>query len=1333
MGSSTAPLAMENSSESNIQVSNDMGASDTEMQEDGSDVLLDDGVISNNLIETEKSQQVISTKSYNQATEHLSYNGISSDSKKIIVMNSQITNGENNQENITVEPEQVEQIFSRNRNRWYTNEEVASILTNFSSHPEWQTNELQVRPKSGAVLLYSREKVRYRQDGYCWKKRKNGRTTREDHMKLKVQGIECIYGCYVHSAILPTFHRRCYWLLENPDIVLVHYLNQPQDDQNKMILTFNSSALEADTRRAWTNEEIIEEIGSVFGGISQIQHTLNLNFPSGATEQSLVSDSNNVLAHTDQSSSQLLVGNTSANNEPSSFNQEKSSNTEIVPCANNDRSTSTLKDNNGESERIKTTEEYSNMIESRVSGDNYIVSGIKCDTNGDGNNNDNDRDTTTRSIIEDDDEMIVQDTNNHINDQKVPQSIRSDERGHQESDSCEDSSRSEHRGLFISSNTIDPMAYEFNNGGSNQQQHQQNHQNHQQQDHRTNTTSSISADRDEVKINTDTRNLCDQLMDQSSCSPVTQIYNKIVDDIETYALPIEPNQFGHHHVHQHHEHHEIESMDVSESPNDGTKLDRRHSSQLSAELGDCTHISNNDQHKHHHHHHPLVSDEAHSIQANGMPRRLELNGGNQSDCSAVDLVSCDLFGEMNQEDADQHVNTNAGDDILLSEFELTASDGVAGHVPNDLVGTNSTVDGLRHGDDLRDLMMGISCPDGDGTSPTSNLLVDTSTLDLFNFKTTTLEQRQNHQHQLDIKSTTSDTDTLNRLSPIASLVPRCNSTDNALQRLDHHHQYQQQHHHHQMHHMSNHYLNTTTTQFGDLASTFSEFQQNYTHNYQSFGNNNNNVITGNLEHHRSTANSTNPSNSTSCSPSPSSSSLLASGLTSSSTGTGNGSGGNTTLDSGVANQSSSIATRSNDLELGSSQHCSSSLSSTNSGAAFMKLPLQQRQHSEQKEPSNNVLSTLLPKALSLDGSDLSNTGYSQLTPNHHHHHQQHHHQYIHTQQHSRGITSPLVGAYASHHYNGNNTTNIGTCSNQNSNLQHQQLVPSSIDLGRAGSGVNGGQSRLQRQSFNQSSMTHRHIRGSHREADIVGFRNIYQRPSVPSLSSEMTTSPLVGGFYSTKSANGQSGLSQSMLQQRSGSIATTGYLTHHQHYGSNTMEYSKLQTQSIVTNSRLIPILDYVPNWSICTGGTKVLIIGNWSEIVMTLDSNVDRPQHIFTDDMRQMQLMNDNFHALFDEIIVPATLIQNNVLRCHAPMRDPGFVALRVVYKSTIISEQVLFEMRGPPASTAAGAASIVIPDAGTSTTTTTTTTTLSSSATTTPTECNMGTETTSANANKS
>uniref|UniRef100_A0A1I8NWK5 CG-1 domain-containing protein n=1 Tax=Stomoxys calcitrans TaxID=35570 RepID=A0A1I8NWK5_STOCA len=78
-------------------------------------------------------------------------------------------------------------------------------------------------------------------------------------MKLKVQGTECIYGCYVHSAILPTFHRRCYWLLQNPDIVLVHYLNVPYPDDNKMAVIAPSISLWGD-KKEWTKEELVSQL-----------------------------------------------------------------------------------------------------------------------------------------------------------------------------------------------------------------------------------------------------------------------------------------------------------------------------------------------------------------------------------------------------------------------------------------------------------------------------------------------------------------------------------------------------------------------------------------------------------------------------------------------------------------------------------------------------------------------------------------------------------------------------------------------------------------------------------------------------------------------------------------------------------------------------------------------------------------------------------------------------------------------------------------------------------------------------------------------------------------
>ncbi|CAL1269615.1 unnamed protein product [Larinioides sclopetarius] len=171
------------------------------------------------------------------------------------------------EESRPVLPESLESIpkadyFPNQRHRWNTNEEIASLLISFERHEDWLSKEVKIRPKSGSMLLYSRKRVRYRRDGYCWKKRKDGKTTREDHMKLKVQGTECIYGCYVHSAILPTFHRRCYWLLQNPDIVLVHYLNVPYSDDNKLLVTPSLSYC-AD-KKEWTKEELVSQLKPMF-------------------------------------------------------------------------------------------------------------------------------------------------------------------------------------------------------------------------------------------------------------------------------------------------------------------------------------------------------------------------------------------------------------------------------------------------------------------------------------------------------------------------------------------------------------------------------------------------------------------------------------------------------------------------------------------------------------------------------------------------------------------------------------------------------------------------------------------------------------------------------------------------------------------------------------------------------------------------------------------------------------------------------------------------------------------------------------------------------------
>ncbi|XP_076019390.1 calmodulin-binding transcription activator 1-like [Genypterus blacodes] len=160
------------------------------------------------------------------------------------------------------------------RLRWNTNEEIASYLISFDRHDDWLSCTLKTRPKNGTIILYNRKKVKYRKDGYCWKKRKDGKTTREDHMKLKVQGMECLYGCYVHSSIVPTFHRRCYWLLQNPDIVLVHYLNVPSlEDSGKCSPLLCALTDRHDSMR-WSRDELLNQLKPMF-------HSMKCSVASG--------------------------------------------------------------------------------------------------------------------------------------------------------------------------------------------------------------------------------------------------------------------------------------------------------------------------------------------------------------------------------------------------------------------------------------------------------------------------------------------------------------------------------------------------------------------------------------------------------------------------------------------------------------------------------------------------------------------------------------------------------------------------------------------------------------------------------------------------------------------------------------------------------------------------------------------------------------------------------------------------------------------------------------------------------------------------------------------
>lgn len=1025
-------------------------------------------------------------------------------------------------------------VFTRSRNRWYTNEEVAAILTNFNSHPEWQTNELQVKPKSGAVLLYSREKVRYRQDGYCWKKRKNGRTTREDHMKLKVQGIECIYGCYVHSAILPTFHRRCYWLLQNPDIVLVHYLNQPPDDQNKMMITFNSTLLEADTRRTWTNEEIIEEIGSVFGGISQIQHTLNMNFPSQSTttatiihtnqqqEQSSTSVQNHTMKTTDIErmidSSPQSQTNTNSSNPGSALDDNEQ--VEMAVIDNNQQTTTMTQDNN-------------NILNTRIVLKREI------------NNHDDDEIMTNVSGKRDDDINII---DNGCLKQKNPEEddttrMTFDIVNEFNADIENNNHQPEHKDLAFVVSGYSKSSTNNNNNVLDQ-------------------NNNISLGGQQQQQETQTQ------IEQNPCSPVTQIYNKIVDDIETYALPLEPNQFnsGHHH-HSHNYQQDnlsisspVQTMDiVNETDEHQRRLNQHHNQQQ------------------HHDRIQHLHNQQYSTNNNNDNSSNDIVKDHTT-CS-MDLTGCDLFSDhqhLSNRDGAHDNRCDMGDDaenILLGEFKLQSDQEESvdrsriQHIETQsAIGT--VVDSLSNVDDLRDLMMTNNCSN---VVDHSSLLVDTNSLDLFSFKPIDCDTQI--MQQIDVKSSTSDTDALARLSPmLIGSVPRCNSTGNAMQpnhlNSNHHHSQQQQH-------FSSHFLSSVIDYNAKVPDQiFPDFQSvTYDNNNSNNNKNKKNINCGNSQ----SSSSTNPSNSTSCSLN----SLQRCPTTA--VGSINRSSCNNT----IQNESSTPA---------------------NAASSFIKLPLQQRQRSEQQEPANSVLNSLLPKALSLDCGDLSITNHQQQNQYHNNH---------------RLSTSPLTGYEIM-----KNLNNDYLVINSTIDTQRQQLpITSQHCINNLNFGVQNEPSNIN---------------------NFVSSDNNTNSNSIPLENSSeiLVNTPSAYQNYSNLSSN---------------QIITDSY-----NYNNNC---------NIPTNRErevLLPILDYVPNWCNITGGAKVLIVGNWSSLLINSNNNSNEFHSNIND-----KKVDKSFSAMFDDLIVPATLIQENVLRCYVPSHKQGFISLEVLYMNCVVSEQVLFEMR--------------------------------------------------------
>lgn len=109
--------------------------------------------------------------------------------------------------------------------RWLLPEEVHDILTNHDSLGCTISQSPPDCPPSGCVFLYDRRKCkRFRRDGHNWVTRKSAGRIREDHVKLRVNGVQSVAAAHAHSADVAAFHRRTYHLLvEDSWLSLVHY------------------------------------------------------------------------------------------------------------------------------------------------------------------------------------------------------------------------------------------------------------------------------------------------------------------------------------------------------------------------------------------------------------------------------------------------------------------------------------------------------------------------------------------------------------------------------------------------------------------------------------------------------------------------------------------------------------------------------------------------------------------------------------------------------------------------------------------------------------------------------------------------------------------------------------------------------------------------------------------------------------------------------------------------------------------------------------------------------------------------------------------------------
>ncbi|RDX65241.1 Calmodulin-binding transcription activator 2, partial [Mucuna pruriens] len=136
------------------------------------------------------------------------------------------------------DPSNFQQLQFEAQHRWLRPAEICEILRNYRMFHI--TSEPHNRPPSGSLFLFDRKVLRYfRKDGHNWRKKKDGKTVKEAHEKLKVGSVDVLHCYYAHGEENENFQRRSYWMLEADmmHIVFVHYLEVKGNKTNIVLHT----------------------------------------------------------------------------------------------------------------------------------------------------------------------------------------------------------------------------------------------------------------------------------------------------------------------------------------------------------------------------------------------------------------------------------------------------------------------------------------------------------------------------------------------------------------------------------------------------------------------------------------------------------------------------------------------------------------------------------------------------------------------------------------------------------------------------------------------------------------------------------------------------------------------------------------------------------------------------------------------------------------------------------------------------------------------------------------------------------------------------------------